>query len=209
VATERAPRQKAFLKATIRFQGGNVTADCLVRNISTSGARVDVDRMVAIPQEFELDIPQRGALLQCRLAWRTDDRAGVEFVDSRSSGQSTRWKARWRKLRSSKRKMARSDLRSGVWLRCSPPIEVEQEGRKSFRALDWSLAHASSDVACRAQAAAIPALSESAGAPFERLLAKHRAMRKNILMLVHGRQAAFHTLDMHMSAVTNGLTFTV
>jgi PilZ domain len=66
----------------MRFQGGNVTADCLVRNISTSGARVDVDRTIVIPHEFELDIPQRGDLLRCRLAWRTDDRAGVKFVDS-------------------------------------------------------------------------------------------------------------------------------
>ncbi|SEF11344.1 PilZ domain-containing protein [Rhizobiales bacterium GAS191] len=75
-------RSKAFLKAVIRFQNRNVTMDCIVRNISLSGARIEVGQAFALPTEFELEIPQRGAVFQCALKWRRDDAAGVKFMDS-------------------------------------------------------------------------------------------------------------------------------
>jgi hypothetical protein len=80
---ERASiRPKAFLKATIRFPGRNTTMDCLVRNISPGGARLDVGHAVALPAEFELEIPQRGLTLQCALKWRNACAAGVSFKEN-------------------------------------------------------------------------------------------------------------------------------
>jgi hypothetical protein len=75
-------RSKAFLKALIRLENGDVTIDCVVRNISLSGAKLGVPRMYVVPTKFELEIPQRGAALQCVLKWRKDDEVGVEFLDS-------------------------------------------------------------------------------------------------------------------------------
>lgn len=74
-------RSKSFLRATIRFQNRNVTMDCLVRNISLSGARLEIDETAALPAEFELEIPNRGVVLQCQLKWRHDQAAGVKFKD--------------------------------------------------------------------------------------------------------------------------------
>ena len=55
--------------------------DCAVRNISLSGARLGVDPTFALPIEFELEIPRRGAVLLCALKWRRDDTVGVKFLD--------------------------------------------------------------------------------------------------------------------------------
>ena len=55
--------------------------DCVVRNISMRGARLEVDQTFALPTEFELEIPQRGAVLLCELKWRNGDKVGVKFLD--------------------------------------------------------------------------------------------------------------------------------
>jgi hypothetical protein len=73
-------RSKAFLKAHIRIH--NLPAmDCVVRNVSPSGARLEVDETFALPMEFELEIPQRGVVLMCEVKWRRDDLVGVKFLD--------------------------------------------------------------------------------------------------------------------------------
>ena len=73
-------RSKTFLKAYIRFQ--NRTMDCVVRNMSLSGAKLEVSQTSTVPTEFELDILQRGALIQCALKWRKDEGVGVKFLDT-------------------------------------------------------------------------------------------------------------------------------
>ncbi len=66
----------------MRFDGGNVTRECIVRDISMTGARLEVDRAASIPKEFYLNIPQRGSLMKCELVWRADARAGIRFLNS-------------------------------------------------------------------------------------------------------------------------------
>ena len=34
-----------------------------------------------LPNEFELDIPNRGAMVQCALKWRKDNAVGVKFLN--------------------------------------------------------------------------------------------------------------------------------
>jgi hypothetical protein len=74
-------RSKALLEAHIRYQNRTRSMGCVVRNISLSGARLEVDPTVVLPNEFELDIPNRGAMVQCALKWRKDDAAGVKFLN--------------------------------------------------------------------------------------------------------------------------------
>jgi PilZ domain len=65
-------RSRAFLKAHILIQN-LPSMECVVRNISLSGARLEVDKTFALPIEFELEIPQLGVVLWCELKWRRDD----------------------------------------------------------------------------------------------------------------------------------------
>jgi hypothetical protein len=74
-------RSRSFLKATIRFQNRNVTMDCIVRNTSLSGARLEISPELTLPAEFELEIPQRQATFHCALKWRRANAAGVKFND--------------------------------------------------------------------------------------------------------------------------------
>jgi PilZ domain len=73
-------RSKAFLKAHVRV-GKLPKMECVVRDISLGGARIEVDETFALPTEFALEIPQRGAMLLCELQWRNGDAVGVKFLD--------------------------------------------------------------------------------------------------------------------------------
>lgn len=79
VETRRAPRFRVTKPAQIE-RGGDKTP-CMIRNISTSGAALQLlhstDR---IPNDFTLIIPEDGLKLSCRVVWRTPFRVGVTFI---------------------------------------------------------------------------------------------------------------------------------
>ena len=72
-----APRQRTLKAGTIEFSGG--TIDCVVRNISATGAALEVASPVGIPAEFNLFISGNIAKHPCRVVWVKDKRIGVAF----------------------------------------------------------------------------------------------------------------------------------
>ncbi len=58
--------------------------DCLVRNLSEGGARLEIAHPISVPREFEVTIPRRGESARARLAWRDSLALGVTFVASHS-----------------------------------------------------------------------------------------------------------------------------
>jgi hypothetical protein len=80
VATEKrgAPRHRVFKHGTLSFPGGGVI-DCTVRNISNTGARVDVDSPVGLPKVVTLNISADHFVRQCRRIWCNDNRIGLAF----------------------------------------------------------------------------------------------------------------------------------
>lgn len=75
-------RSRSLLRATIRFYNRNVTMDCLVRDISPTGAKLELDGASVLPREFELAVPQRRAIYPCELKWRRQNAAGVRFKEN-------------------------------------------------------------------------------------------------------------------------------
>lgn len=63
------------------FNNRASTYDCLIRNMSQSGARLTFDHIAAIPGEFELMIHQKGESRPVRIVWRHEREAGVVFLD--------------------------------------------------------------------------------------------------------------------------------
>jgi hypothetical protein len=55
--------------------------ECLVRDISESGARLSVSPAVSLPQTVELCIPQRRIRREARVVWRSESEVGVAFAD--------------------------------------------------------------------------------------------------------------------------------
>jgi hypothetical protein len=77
----RATRYKVAKSGTIRF--GDQAVDCLVRNLSETGAGMEVvNHKFDIPSKFELVLPADGLCQLCRVVWRKDHRIGVAFLFS-------------------------------------------------------------------------------------------------------------------------------
>ena len=76
-----AERLKTLLKARIVFNQRMTSVDCVVKNISPIGALVTVDTTLAIPNEFELEIPLRGKTYAAQMRWRDAKSIGLRFVE--------------------------------------------------------------------------------------------------------------------------------
>jgi PilZ domain len=72
------PRQRVFKAGTIEFDGSGV--DCTIRNMSATGAALDVVSPVGIPHEITLNVVSRHERQNCRIVWRKEKRIGVIFA---------------------------------------------------------------------------------------------------------------------------------
>jgi len=73
-----APRHRVLKAGTIEFGGGGI--DCVVRNLSETGAALEVHSPVGIPDRFTLAVPQEHMRRTCRVMWRKEMRIGVAFT---------------------------------------------------------------------------------------------------------------------------------
>lgn len=82
----KSERSRAILGAVIVYNNRNSTINCQIRNISRAGARLSLSETCVLPEEFEIEVPQKGKTYRARLCWRDDESAGVEFVLEASNG---------------------------------------------------------------------------------------------------------------------------
>jgi hypothetical protein len=74
-----APRHRVLKHGTLAFRGGG-SIDCTVRNISSSGARLDiVNPIISLPEAFTLIIETNQFIRRCHPVWSNDRRIGVAF----------------------------------------------------------------------------------------------------------------------------------
>jgi hypothetical protein len=72
-------RQRSFLQGRLYFNNRRSSLDCLVRDISGTGAKLKVSDSVAIPEIVELHIPNKDETYRARVQWRTGFEIGVTF----------------------------------------------------------------------------------------------------------------------------------
>ena len=77
VETRIAPRYRVAKAALIEFIGGPI--GCVVRDISLTGAALEVPNQLGIPAQFTLVIPEDELHLPCHVVWRREFRIGVTF----------------------------------------------------------------------------------------------------------------------------------
>ncbi|GJE18060.1 PilZ domain-containing protein [Methylobacterium marchantiae] len=77
----REARQRTFLKGRIIFNNGAASMDCLVRDMSSTGARLALTETATLPDVFDLFIPQKERTYKASLRWRRSDGIGIAFVD--------------------------------------------------------------------------------------------------------------------------------
>jgi hypothetical protein len=81
VAERRASqRRRTYKVARIGFGGGRAVINCLVRNVSETGACLGVESPVGIPDEFNLVFESGEPSRMCRVMWRKAKLIGVAFL---------------------------------------------------------------------------------------------------------------------------------
>ena len=77
--TRRAPRLRTFKGGLITY-GVAPPVDCIVRNMSETGAALETEAVDIIPDAFTLIIKPEFVKRKCRVAWRSGRRIGVQFT---------------------------------------------------------------------------------------------------------------------------------
>ncbi|MBB4366746.1 hypothetical protein GGD65_007820 [Bradyrhizobium sp. CIR18] len=72
-----AQRRRIFKAGTIESGGGGI--DCTVRNLSETGAQLEVVSPFYIPDRFTLFILSDEFKRRCYVVWRKEKRIGVAF----------------------------------------------------------------------------------------------------------------------------------
>jgi hypothetical protein len=75
-----APRRRMLKSAKIAYSDRHVTLNCMVRDISATGAKLRVEGSVTAPDTFELLIPLDGMEANCEVVWRKEADIGVRFL---------------------------------------------------------------------------------------------------------------------------------
>jgi len=71
------PRKPVLMSGAIQF--ADCAINCLVRDMSISGAALDVANPHYIPERFNLVFKADGTHIPCHVVWRQDERIGVAF----------------------------------------------------------------------------------------------------------------------------------
>jgi hypothetical protein len=74
-------RHRALKGGSISFSGG-AKIDCVIRNLSETGAALEVESPIGIPDDFMLFVNQEETKWSCHVAWRSAKKIGVRFLGS-------------------------------------------------------------------------------------------------------------------------------
>jgi PilZ domain len=72
-----AARRRVLKAGSISFGGGAI--DCTVRNISDTGAALEVVTPLFTPDRFNLVVQSDGLIRPCHIVWRKERRIGIAF----------------------------------------------------------------------------------------------------------------------------------
>lgn len=74
-----APRQRVLKAAKIITMDNTSVIDCMVRNMSETGAQLVIEKSVRMPDEFQFFLANGDTVRDAALAWHRGDRVGVKF----------------------------------------------------------------------------------------------------------------------------------
>jgi len=75
-----APRHRSFLQGRIYFNNRRSSVDCLIRDISDTGAKLAFSHTITTPETLELYIPNKDVTFRAHVQWRRGDEIGVAFL---------------------------------------------------------------------------------------------------------------------------------
>lgn len=75
-----SPRHRTLKGAKITFLHDGAVIDCTVRNLSATGACLEVESFLGIPDVFDLVFSDGTPRKRCAVVWRRNRRMGVKFT---------------------------------------------------------------------------------------------------------------------------------
>ncbi len=72
-------RMRTYKTAKIAFNGQRSVLDCLVRNLSSHGALLQIATPVGVPEDFDLVFDGDGTVKAAHVIWRSENKIGVNF----------------------------------------------------------------------------------------------------------------------------------
>jgi hypothetical protein len=75
----QSPRQRTLKGGSIIF-GLVPGIDCVIRNMSATGACLEIKNPIGIPDDFTLLVRPEIIKRKCQVAWRDANKIGVHFV---------------------------------------------------------------------------------------------------------------------------------
>ena len=76
----RKVTRSRVLKGAKIIIGSASTLDCVVRNVTNSGARIQIANTVDLPETLDLTLDAGFTIRPCRVAWRSVTETGLQFI---------------------------------------------------------------------------------------------------------------------------------
>ncbi len=79
--SERRPksRKRVLFSAIVTYAGGNFSFECNIRNLSETGARIDVGKHTQFPSDFYLINIRDRVAYDAKVVWQDANNIGVTF----------------------------------------------------------------------------------------------------------------------------------
>jgi hypothetical protein len=74
-----SPRHKTFIKGRIYFNNRLASMECIVRDVTDKGCRIEFSENVTLPDNFELYLPNKDEYFQARVKWRRGNNIGLTW----------------------------------------------------------------------------------------------------------------------------------
>jgi PilZ domain len=100
-------RDKVFLGGVAEINSRGSTMDCVVRNLSDTGACIELDTAAGIPDEVNLTVARKGRSFLATMIWRQANRVGLAFRAMVTDTQESDLDARLRRSEKKKRQLQR------------------------------------------------------------------------------------------------------
>jgi methyl-accepting chemotaxis protein len=71
------------IKSAKLVVGTSSVVNCVVRNLTNTGARIEVPDTTVLPETLVLTFDGGRSMRSCRLVWRTINETGLEFVPAK------------------------------------------------------------------------------------------------------------------------------
>jgi hypothetical protein len=77
---ERRHSKRSHICKMATIECRDVRFDCLIRNVSSDGARLHIRSLVRIPDSFILYLTPKKGARRCQVIWKKDGECGVQFT---------------------------------------------------------------------------------------------------------------------------------